>query len=478
MDTMTGKADTNRAFYSFIVPLMIAELVSALELTMIYAAMRTLVADFGGTRQAGWLVTSFMLSSAAGAALFGRVGDLIGRRKVLLWVLMLSTLGSLISSVTRDLDLLILGRAMQGMAGAIIPLCFGMVQERASAERVPLGISLISSSATVAAGSGLVIGGLIIDHSDWTMIFKISTGLGLIAFLTVLLFVTPDQRRQSAGLKEDLLGGMLFVPAAVSLLLGIDSAAKTGFASPVTLAWLAGAALSLAAWVWRELSVANPLIDVRLLARKEIAVANLLFVAIALGVFQGGHLMALFGQQSPDTGVGLGLSATMAGFLLLPANFLTAAVYPFVAGANRRFGPRLVASLGCLLIVVAFAALTLFHNDVLTVMLLLAVQSVGLGIVYVTIPIVIVAAAPPDRTSEATGVMSVIRSTSMAIGAQTVATILSAAGHHGSGHGYPAQADYQTAFLYVAGTAAIGLLIAQLLPGRIPAQATASREDA
>lgn len=476
---MTGKADSHRAFYSFIVPLMIAELVSALELTMIYAAMRTLVADFGGTREAGWLVTSFMLSSAAGAALFGRVGDLIGRRKVLLWVLALSTIGSLISSVTRELDLLILGRAMQGLAGAIIPLCFGMVQERASVDRVPLGISLISSSASIAAASGLVIGGLIIDYSDWTMIFKISAALGLVAFLTVFLFVSPDQRRQSIGLGDDLLGGMLFVPAAVCLLLGIDSASKVGLSSPVTLAWLTGAAVSLIAWVWRELSVANPLIDVRLLARREIAVANLLFVAVALGSFQGGHLMALFGQQPVSTGTGLGLSATMAGFLLLPANILTALLYPAVAAANRRYGPRLVASAGCSLIIAGFLALTFFNDDLVMVMLLLVVQSLGLGVCYVTIPIVIVGAAPEDRTSEASGMMSVIRSTAMAIGAQTVATILSAAGHGaGKGHAFPSEADYQTAFLYVVATGLVGLVVSQMLPRRLPSQTVSSRETA
>lgn len=252
-------------FYRLVIPLMIAEIVAALELTMIYAAMRSLVADFGGTSAAGWLVTSFMLSSAAGAALFGRLGDLMGRRRILLWVLALSTTGSLISSLTGDLGWLITGRAMQGLAGAIIPLCFGLIRERVAAERVPLGISLISSSASIAAASGLVIGGLIIDYSDWSMIFKVSAAMGAIAFLVVTFCVAADERSDLGGVRDDLLGGLLFIPAALGLLLAIDNAGHAGFTDRMTLVYGVISAVSLVAWIGRERSVANPLINVRLL---------------------------------------------------------------------------------------------------------------------------------------------------------------------------------------------------------------------
>lgn len=459
------------AFYRLIVPLMIAEVVAALELTMIYAAMRSLVADFGGTSSAGWLVTSFMLSSAAGAALFGRLGDLLGRRRILLWVVALSTVGSLISSVTSDLGWLITGRAMQGLAGAIIPLCFGLIRERVAANRVPLGISLIASSASIAAASGLVIGGLIVDYADWSMIFKVSAAMGAIAFVAVLIHVAPDKRSNLGGVRDDLVGGLLFIPAAVGLLLAIDNGGHAGFTDPMTIVYAAVALLSLIAWVWRELTVENPLIDVRLLAKPQIAWANILFVTIALGVFQGGQIMALFGQQSPATGAGLGLSATLAGFLLLPANILTGLIYPLVARANQNFGPRRVATTGCLMVVASFLALVAWHEDIMTVMLLLVVQAVGLGIVYVTIPIVIVGAAPMDRVSEATGMMAVIRSTAMAIGAQTVATMLSTGGgHHGASTGvFPTEAAYENVFLFVAATALIGALVAQRLPRSLAA---------
>jgi EmrB/QacA subfamily drug resistance transporter len=468
MQPLDSAAEENKTFYRLVIPLMIAELVAALELTMIYAALPTLVREYGGTSEAGWLVTSFMLSAAAGAALFGRLGDLLGRRNVLLWVLALSTLGSAISSVTKDLELLILGRTLQGFAGAIVPLCFGMIREGVSLKKVPLGIGLISSTVTIASASGLVIGGIIIDYADWTMIFKITTALGIFAFLVVLLFIGKDKLQKTKGVLEDLLGGLLFIPAVVSLLLGITTISKQGLFATTSLSWVAAAIIFFSAWIWRELSVKNPLLDVRLLAKPEIAWPNIVMIFVALGVYQGGHLMSLFGQQPLATGIGLGLTATMAGFLLLPANICAGLTTPFVGAAVHRFGPRNLARLGCTMMFSAFLLLIFFNNSFTVVILLMIVQGVGLGILYVIVPVIVVHSVPSDRTSEATGMMGVIRSTAMAIGAQTVATLLAVS--HGApnsasgSHAFPDEAAYQTAFLYVAATAFIALILCQMLP--------------
>lgn len=462
---LAAAAAAYTSIWRLTLPLMVAEVVASLELTMIYAAMRSLIADFGSASAAGWLVTSFMLSSAAGAALFGRVGDLLGRRRVLIAVLAIATVGSLISSVTRDLGWLIAGRAMQGAAGSIVPLCFGLIRERADPGRIPFGVSLLSAAASIASATGLVLGGLVIDHFDWTMIFKLTAAMGAIALVCIALFIPRDRQWNPGAVREDLIGGLLFIPAAVGLLLAIDNIGHVGLTNRMTYAYAAVAVLSLSAWLWRELSVPNPLIQVRLLAKRTIGTANAVYVALALGAFQGGQIMALFGQQDPVTGAGLGLSATAAGLLLLPANLIMAAGYPLVACLNENFGPRIVAIAGFAMVIAGFGGLILSHDDVAIVMSLLVVQSVGLGTVYVTAQLVIVTAAPPDRVSETTGVMTVIRATAMAIGAQTVATLLSAKGGHGvAATSFPAERDYLIVFTFVCVTAAIGMLLSCLLP--------------
>lgn len=454
------------AMWRLVLPLMVAEVVGSLELTMIYAAMRSLVVEFGSASAAGWLITSFMLSSAAGAALFGRVGDLVGRRRVLLVVLLISTAGSLLSAFTRDLGWLIAGRAMQGAAGSILPLCFGIMREQARPDRVPFGISLLAAAASLASASGLVFGGLIIDFADWSMIFKVTAAMSIIAFFCIAAFAPRDRQWNTQAIRDDILGGLLFIPAAIGLLLAIDSAGHAGWGDRWTLIYFGIAFASLICWIWRELSVPNPLLQVRLLATREIGWANACFVALALGAFQGGQIMALFGQQPTSTGAGLGLSATAAGFLLLPANLIMALGYPLIARLNQSMGPRIVTALGFVLVILGFGSLILWHENVPLVMALLVVQAVGLGVVYVSVQLVIVSAAPMDRVSEATGLMGVIRATAMAIGAQTVATMLSATGGHGgaSGGHFPSEADYTGVFIFVCATAAVGVGLSRMLP--------------
>src|SRR3546814_14857361 len=106
------KADRSGSIWRLVLPLMVAEVVGSLELTMLYAAMRSLIADFGSASAAGWLLTPSMLSSAAGAALFGRLGDLFGRRHLLLALLVISPSGSVLSALTPALDSLLFGRGM------------------------------------------------------------------------------------------------------------------------------------------------------------------------------------------------------------------------------------------------------------------------------------------------------------------------------------------------------------------------------
>ena len=388
---------------------------------------------------------------------------------MLLFVLAVAAFGSLISAVMQDLAWVIAGRAMQGAAGAIIPLCYGIARERCEPSRLPFAISLLAACSSIASATGLVLGGLIIDFYDWTMIFKVTTVLGVLPFLCVLLMVSRDRQWDPDIMRQDLLGGLLFIPAAVFLLLAIDNIGHVALADRMTFIYGALAVLSLAVWLWRELSVPNPLIEVRLLATRAIGFGNALYIALALGAFQGGQIMALFGQQDPATGAGLGLSATLAGFLLLPANLITAALYPIVAKICNNHGPRITATGGFALIIVGFGSLIFWNDSVPVVMVLLILQSVGLGAVYVTIPMVIVSASPPDRVSESTGMMSVIRATAMAIGAQTVATLLSTKGGHvGGGPAvFPNEADYVTVFVFVIATAIAGLVFTRFLPPRL-----------
>ncbi|MBB4615438.1 MFS transporter [Novosphingobium taihuense] len=452
----------NARFVAMIVPLMMTEVVATLGLVMLFAALRQLAVDLGSAAAAGWLVTAFILSSAVGGALLGRVGDVVGRRRVLLAVLAAAVIGSLIGCFTRSAGPLMLARTLQGLAGASMPLCIGLVRERAPPALVPRGIGLISATASISAGLGLLVGGVIVDLFDWQAVFTVLAILSVLALLGVWRLVAADPPRGSTRI-EDVVGGLLFAPGIVGLLLGIEEIGHSGMADPRSWLWIVVSLALLAIWVWRELTVAQPLISVRLLLVPQIALANLALVFAALGAFQSGQMMAQFGQQPPSSGAGLGLSATGAAMLLTPINIAAGFIYARFAGLVARHGPRTMALLGGLLMAASFTGLVLVHGSVVVVEVWLAIQMVGLGMVFVTVPVVVVSACPPERVSEATGMIVVIRSTAMAIGAQVVATLLSTpgAGTHAS------EGTWRIVFAWGAITALAVAIVALRLPSRL-----------
>lgn len=424
---MTGKAPhlISRQSAVIIVVLLAAEFTSAFELTMIYSGMKTFIAIFESPAGAGWLITSYLLVGSAAAAICGRLGDLFGRKRMLLISLGLATIGSLISASATELETVIAGRALQGFAGAILPLCYGLVRESLPPEDIPFGIGILAASVMVAGGVGIVAGGVLIDRFAWNSIFMLSGAMAVLSFLASWRFLPSSKLRSPTG-SLDLLGGLLFVPALCMLLVGISQINIYGLSIRApALPLLLGGALLLAIWIRHELRTANPLIDLRLLTGRNVVLANLAFCAYALGPQQG-QLPLLLMQQSPTTGVGFGMSATFAGLVSLPGQLAGLMLAPLFAYFCARIGSKriLITAGGLLFLAVLSILMSVLGNVAYGPFLYFLFMGTGSVALFASAPNVIVAEAPSHRTSEATGMMQVIRSVVQAIGAQIVISLL------------------------------------------------------
>ena len=262
--------------------LVLAEVVSAVEATMVFAAMRVFYREFGDPVLVGWVITAFLLVAAASASVCSRLGDMFGRRRVLLIVLVLACLGSLISAWATSAPVLILGRAVQGMSGAVMPLCFGLVRETLAERRVPFGIGVVSAAAFVSGGAAIFVGGVLVDRLDWHWIFYVGAATAVLAFVAVSIGV-PRSSRAPSREPVDWLGALLLVPAIAAVLLALSQGKAWGRGDARTLALLIGGVCALGVWVWHELRIRTPLIDVRLLGQRQLALANLGVVLLALG---------------------------------------------------------------------------------------------------------------------------------------------------------------------------------------------------
>ena len=459
---MTEKGRKGIAF--IVAALVVADITAAFETTMVFTAIKELLEEYGRPTTVGWLLTAYLLIAAASAAVCGRLGDLFGRRTVLLAMLGCAGIGSLVSAFSPTLEGIIAGRALQGLSGAILPLCLGLAREHIPEKYLATSVGIISGTAALGGGLGMIVGAIIVDNIGWRYIFVASTVLAVLSFIASVAFVPPSK---GAGYRKqlDLLGGLLFVPAITGALLAISYAQQWNWDFRFWGGLLASL-LILLVWVLHELRQSNPLIDVRLLARKDIALPNLVMGLCALGAFQFSQLVLLLLQQPAWTGAGLAFSATVAALFKVPGNFVTAAFSPLTGYLCGRVGSARVIVAGMAVTGIACLAMNLLHSTPAAIFVVIVVCALGTSTVYVGVPNMLVQSAPKDRTSESVGVSSVIRSLMMAIGAQSMIVLLASStvsDPNGGVAEFPTLFAYQLTFTSIGVVCLVAAFVAMLI---------------
>jgi MFS family permease len=451
---MTGKQP---GFVRLMAILLIAEIVCSLESSMIYVTLSHVYATTGDPLHAGWLITAFNVTAAGAAAICGRLGDIFGRRRALLSMLGIALAGSAISAFAPNLNMIILGRALQGASMAILPLCFGLLREHAPPEKVALGVGLLGGTYAIGTGAGSMIGGIIVEQYRWQGIFEVSAGLAAVAIL--LTFVSlPSSGRRHLPEKLDLLGGATFVPGIALVLLALTFWKTWSWNAPqVALTMVAGIGI-LAVWFRHEFRTPNPLINVRLLGIRQVAGANLAMFIFGIGPMMVTLVMIPLLQQDIWPGMGFDLDASLVGSLWFVLTIIGACATIGAGLLARRFGARWIVMGAAILVSIGWCAVILFSNMLWpTVLICGALLVPATSLVYAMTPYLIMEAAPEDRTSEATGLSQVIRTVGMAIGSLMVPYLLSSnlvARPGGSDAPLPGEAAYLSVFVAIAAASA------------------------
>ncbi|HEX2801603.1 MAG TPA: MFS transporter [Phenylobacterium sp.] len=453
----------SRRLWLILIVLMSAEIVAGFESSMILAGLPAWLRIYGDPVSIGWIVSSYLLVSAAAAALCGRLGDLFGRKKVLMVVIGAACVGSIISGATGKLEWVITGRLIQGLAGSIIPLCYGLAREHLPRERVGFAIGLMISTMSAASGLGFLLGGVLTDLYGPQSIFAGSAIMAAIVLVGIAVGLPRSKPLPQTG-PTDWLGGILFVPAIAALLLVISNGARWGWTSPAVLGLGLGGVATLAIWVWHERRLDDPMIDIRLLANRNSAMASLAMAFAAMGVIQITQLTSLLLQQPKWTLVGLGTSATLVGLMKGPSLLAGVTASVWAGLVSDKNGGRLPMLCGSAVALLACVLGALNHTSVMVILIVVVISQLGIAAAYTGIPKVIVDASPPSRTSEATGLMTVVRATSQAIGAQVLAVLLASARiFDASGKSFPDDRAYTLVWWFMAAAAACGVLASWLV---------------
>ena len=434
---------------------------------MVYAALPRLIGVFGDPNKAGWLVTGHLIVGAGSALIAARMGDLRGRKKVMLALLSVAALGSLISAVSTSFWAVLAGRSMQGIIGAMLPLGIGVAREAFRAEKVPLGVGLIVTASSVGSAAGLIVGGAIIDNFDWHWLFAAGAIMLTVSLTAVWLFV-PQTPGAAPDHPIDWIDGLLPVSGIVALVLAISLSKAIGWGDPRVLALLAAGLAIMAAWAWRNLRTRFPLINLRLLAERNVAIAIIVSIFMSLGTY---HVMLLFAplMQAPTwTVVGLGMSATMAGFIKLPSNLLAFTAGPLAGWIASRFNNRAAMIIGSCFGLAGWGLTSLMPDSVFELILLLCLISYGTTMLMTGCLNLVALSVPQASTSEAIASLSVVRTMFMAIGSQMIAVILSTQTitEPGGTAKFPGPGAYQTTIIWIALTVAAGLVSALFVRSR------------
>lgn len=453
--------------YLLIATLMVAELVTIFEGSMIYAAMGSFYATFGDPITVGWTLTAYLLVSASTAVVSGRLADMYGRRRVLFALLGFSVLGSLISALAGDVVMVIVGRALQGLTGAILPVSYGLMRQHLSQDHARMGIGIVSAVLTVGGAIGVFVGGLIVDLLSWRWIFIFSAVVSVIAGLMVLVFV-PAQRHEVNDSKIDVVGALLFMLPMTAVMFAISSAWDWGWTDGRAVGLIGLSVVVLALWIVYELRHTDPLVDVRMLGKRQPLLANLSMMMIGLGPLQAKAFVMLLLQQPETVGPGLGLSASLAGLLMFIPFSMGIIGGPAAAYASKRSSPRHTLLLGTSLIAAAWIAVAAHHSSVAFIFVMMMAVGMGQAMAMAAVPMLILEAVPAERTSEATSIITSLRPAAMGMGVQissyfiALYTIPGAVG--ASVASYPSDQAFTLTYGFVAAAATASLLIALLLP--------------
>ncbi len=451
----------------------LAALSFALAQTTLIPALAELQVEFD-TDASGiaWVLTGYLISAAVFTPIFGRLGDMFGKRRLLVVALFIFAAGSTVSALGDSVPAIVAGRILQGVGGGVFPLCFGIIRDEFPADRVSTSIGLISATAGIGGGLGLILGGLILDNASYHWIFWLGAATAVLAAIAALIWVPESPNRIPA--RVDYRGAVVLAVGLSIPMYAISMANDWGWADVQTLGLLLAGLGIIAFWVWLEARTDEPLADVTLLRQPTVAMTNLATLLIGFGMFGSFILIPQLVEAPESTGYGFGLTATQAGLVMLPGALTMLFAGPLSGRLGTRYGNKLPMVLGGLVSGIGLLGLGLDHGSILHIVLWNVVGSIGIGLAFAAMPNLIMGAVPMAQTGEATGINALIRSVGSSLGSQVTASILTATAV--GSLALPSGQGFETAYLVCAGISIFAGLMAMLIPAAGRDHATAAEE--
>ncbi|AXI86473.1 MFS transporter [Streptomyces griseoincarnatus] len=416
---------------------------------------------------ATWVLTSTLLSGAVATPVMGRLGDLFGKRRMLVASLTVMVVGALVSAFTSDLLVMIAGRTLQGFAMGAIPLGIGLMRDMLPRERLGSAMALMSSSIGVGGGLALPAAALVAQHTDWHALYLGAAGLGVLA-IALTLAVVPESPLRAKG-SFDLPGALGLTAGLLLFLLPVSKGSDWGWTSGTTLGLLGAAAVVLLLWGLMELRVAAPLVDLRTTARREVLLTNLASIMVGVSFFVVSLVLPQL-LQLPTASDGLGQSMVVAGLCVAPLGLTMMFTAPVYARLSARYGPKVTLIIGLLVIAAGYGGGLGLMSAAWQTVVTSVVLGAGIGLAYSSLPALIVGAVPASETGAANGLNTLMRSIGTSVSSAVIGMVLANTSDAVGGVAVPTLHGFRVSFGIATAAVAVGLVLALFLPGRRPSE--------
>ncbi|MFE0646129.1 MFS transporter [Streptomyces sp. NPDC058877] len=456
--------------------LALAGIVAALMQTLVVPLIGDLPKLLGtDAADASWVITATLLAGAVATPVAGRLGDTLGKRRVLLASVVPLVLGSIVCALASSVAPMVIGRGLQGLGMGVVPLGISLLRDVLPPEKLGGSIALMSASMGVGGALGLPFSAAVAEHASWRVLFWVAAGLSLLVGVLIGRVVPAGQRGVAPG-RFDLPGALGLGIGLVSLLLAVSKGAAWGWGSGTTLGLFAAAVVVLSAWgVW-ELRITDPLVDLRITARPVVLMTNVASVLVGFALYAQSLVVPQLFQLPEATGYGLGQSMMAMGLWMAPAGLMMMLLAPLGARLSAARGPKTTLSVGALVISAGYGSSLALMGSTWGLLVVTLICNTGVGLAYGAMPALVMGAVPQRETASANSFNTLMRSIGTSAAAAVIGVVLAQMTTPLGGRVLPSENGFRVAMLVGCGVGLVAAVIAALIParGQLQARAVAS----
>lgn len=416
---------------------------------------------------ASWVITATLLAAAVATPVAGRLGDMFGKRRMLLVSLLPLIAGSVVCALSSSVVPMIAGRALQGIGMGVVPLGISLMRDVVPAEKLGSSIAIMSASMGVGGALGLPFAAAIAENSSWRVLFWVVAAMSVAIGLLIRFFVPADKETGSAK-GFDVLGAIGLGIALICLLLGVSKGADWGWGSGTTLGLLAAAVVILLAWGRWELRISDPLVDLRVTARPQVLMTNLASILVGFAMYAQSLVVPQLLQLPEATGYGLGQSMLAMGLWMAPGGLMMMIMSPFGAKLSAAKGPKVTLAIGALIIALGYglAVPMIGSGSAWSLLAVTLVCSTGVGFAYGAMPALIMGAVPQSETASANSFNTLMRSIGSSLSAAVIGVVMAQMTTDLGGFALPSESAFRAAMLIGCGVGLAAAVLAVLIPVR------------